>query len=210
MRVGAHSFMADRPSPPPIDHPRDDGEGPWYRDGLRFTCLWPDCVACCTGEPGYVWVTPPEAQVLAAGLKMTDEAFLKKYARKINGRYALLELANGDCVFLGKQGCAVYAERPVQCQTYPFWPEVLESPEAWEAERKFCPGIGHGERVYSQAEIETLRDQKPPKPPHWYAHRSSGSARQERLAADKLVPRESGTPAKAKGGPSSRRKARDE
>ena len=27
----------------------------WYRDGLRFECT--RCGACCTGAPGYVWVT---------------------------------------------------------------------------------------------------------------------------------------------------------
>lgn len=38
--------------------------------------------------------------------------------------------ANGDCVFLrdGKQ-CTVYGARPLQCSTYPWWPELMDDGE---------------------------------------------------------------------------------
>ena len=36
---------------------------PWYKDGLRFTCT--QCGDCCTGEPGYVWVTEEEMKQIA-------------------------------------------------------------------------------------------------------------------------------------------------
>ena len=35
----------------------------WYKDGLQFECT--GCGDCCTGEPGYVWVSEQEIQNLA-------------------------------------------------------------------------------------------------------------------------------------------------
>ncbi len=133
-----------------------DGADPWYAEGLRFTCRWPECVACCTGEPGYVWVDSEEVERLAAALTLDRESFLRTYTREVSGSYSLLEKSCGDCTFLGKHGCDVYRDRPTQCSTYPFWPEVLRSRSAWEAESRHCPGIGHGERVYSREEIDAL------------------------------------------------------
>ena len=33
------------------------GQQAWYSEGLRFECT--QCGACCSGEPGYVWVDEP-------------------------------------------------------------------------------------------------------------------------------------------------------
>ena len=40
------------------------------------------------------------------------------------------------CVFLDQETnyCRIYEARPVQCRTYPFWPSILKSQEAWNAE----------------------------------------------------------------------------
>lgn len=51
---------------------------------------------------------------------------------------------NGDCIFL-KNGtqCGVYGYRPMQCSTYPWWPELMDD-VAWAAEGKaVCEGIEH-------------------------------------------------------------------
>ncbi|MFT6398517.1 MAG: Fe-S-cluster containining protein [Bradymonadia bacterium] len=37
--------------------------------------------------------------------------------------------------------CSVHEFKPLQCKTYPFWPEVLHSPRSWKAEQKYCEGI---------------------------------------------------------------------
>ncbi|MFG0335929.1 MAG: YkgJ family cysteine cluster protein, partial [Maioricimonas sp. JB049] len=42
------------------------GDAPWYRDGLQFSCT--QCGNCCTGSPGYVWVTEEEIAAIAAHL----------------------------------------------------------------------------------------------------------------------------------------------
>src|SRR5437762_2532036 len=52
---------------------------PWYRDGLRFRCT--RCGHCCTGAPGYVWVTPEELQALADFLGQPPDEVRALYAR---------------------------------------------------------------------------------------------------------------------------------
>ena len=127
----------------------------WYRDGLRFECT--QCGACCTGAPGYVWVTWEESKALAAHLASTVEQFRKRYVRRVGKRYSLLEHDNGDCVFWDqKSGCTVYMARPAQCRTYPFWPENLATKSAWEEVDGECPGSGKG-RIYTLEEIERIR-----------------------------------------------------
>jgi hypothetical protein len=126
-------------------------ESPWYRDGLAFTCT--KCGACCTGAPGYVWVSPEEIERLADFRGLSVREFSTRFVRKVGRRYSLIERPGGDCIFWDKTaGCTVYPARPVQCRTWPFGPENVESPEEWDRVRSVCPGSGNG-RVYSVEEI---------------------------------------------------------
>jgi len=80
-------------------------------------------------------------------------AFSSSFVRRVHNGYSLIEKPGGDCIFWDKQaGCTVYPARPVQCQTWPFWPENVESPEVWEQVCQVCPGSGKG-RVFSAEEI---------------------------------------------------------
>ena len=115
---------------------------PWYKDGLPFNCT--QCGACCTGSPGYVWITDEEIIAMANFLNITLEEFIKKYTRSVYGRRALLEdRKTYDCIFLKDNTCTLYTYRPSQCKTYPWWPEIVESKEAWQEEAKRCEGINH-------------------------------------------------------------------
>lgn len=115
-------------------------EKPWYSEGLRFKCT--ECGQCCTGAPGYAWVTDKEIEAIAAYLKMTVKDFSKKYLRYVNGRYSLLEKkVSFDCIFLKDKKCQIYPVRPSQCRTFPWWVYNLSSPEAWEEAAKHCEGI---------------------------------------------------------------------
>jgi Fe-S-cluster containining protein len=129
-----------------------DSEPPWYQDGLEFECT--RCGACCTGAPGFVWVNAEEIARLAEFRGESIEQFSKKYVRRVGNRYSLTERPGGDCVFWDrKSGCTVYPARPIQCQTWPFWPENIATAEAWEHVTRVCPGSGHG-RWFSLEEIE--------------------------------------------------------
>ncbi len=120
----------------------DSEDDRWFAGGLRFRCT--QCGACCTGEPGFVWVTKDEIARLAAMLKVPIQVFATRYLRLVQGRVSLKEKPNGDCVFFKRPQmvCTVYEARPMQCRTYPFWPEILRSAKRWSEEAEYCPGIG--------------------------------------------------------------------
>ena len=126
---------------------------PWYAEGLRFHCT--ACGACCTGAPGYVWVTAPEIDAMAKAKGMTPAQFRKRFVRRVRGRLSLRERENGDCVMLEGERCSVYEAKPVRCSTFPFWPEVLESRDDWEETATRCEGIDRGPH-YSRGEIERI------------------------------------------------------
>ena len=156
---------------------------PWFAEGLQFTCT--QCGNCCTGAPGYVWISDEEIERLAKHLRMTVEDVVEKYCRKIGGRFSLKEQRSPqglyDCIFLrekrigGGEGkppvvkrvCSIYEVRPLQCRTWPFWEGNLASRENWESAGRRCHGIDRGTRVFSREEIEKFRDAEdwPENPP---------------------------------------------
>jgi Fe-S-cluster containining protein len=146
---------------------QDEGEQPWYKDGLSFTCH--QCGNCCTGPSGYVWFDESEGRAIAGHLGLSEKAFYQRYARKKFGRWSLTEVKRAgqyDCVFLqrdasGKAWCGIYPVRPTQCQTWPFWPENLESPEAWREASRTCPGMRNGKDFFPVEQIRVIRDRNP-------------------------------------------------
>jgi uncharacterized protein len=145
----------------------------WYADGLRFTCT--QCGHCCTGPSGYVWFSDAEAAAMAAFLKMAVPQFLAKFAHQVNGRWSLNETLTEhgyDCAMLrrdsdGKAICSIYSARPMQCRTWPFWPENLRSNDDWLRAAQRCPGMAEGLKgqgaLYPVEHIRVIRDSNPRK-----------------------------------------------
>lgn len=124
----------------------------FYAKGLRFSCT--GCGECCrarNGRPSWVYVTIEERRRLAAHFKLSTSAFTRRYCQKTHGFFHLRE-PTSDCVFLDGARCTVYAARPGQCRTYPFWRENM-SREAWAHVKHECEGAGHG-KLWTRAEIE--------------------------------------------------------
>ena len=156
---------------------------PWYDGGLSFTCT--QCGNCCTGGPGYVWISEAELSRLAEYLKLSLDDVIEKYARRIGNRFSLKERRNAagsyDCIFLQeikvpsaagdsvvhtKRVCSVYPVRPLQCRTWPFWDGNIASKENWRRAGRRCPGIDRG-RKFTFEQIEEIRAAKdwPTRPP---------------------------------------------
>lgn len=136
----------------------------FYDKGLRFECQM--CRYCCSAEPGYVYLTKNDIERASSALSLSFDDFMKAYCRLVDfGGYSLVslrEMENYDCIFLTPNGCGIYGARPLQCRTYPFWKNVMESEESWKAEGRCCPGIGKGVLV-SRKEIEKrLKDGEEP------------------------------------------------
>ena len=131
-------------------------DDPWYRDGLRFACT--QCGTCCTGEPGFVWLTDDELAAIAAHLGEPVEEVRALHTRRARGRRTVREKANGDCVFFERgTGCTVYPVRPAQCRTWPFWESNVETPADWERTKRACPGSGRGELIPVEEITRRLR-----------------------------------------------------
>ena len=126
---------------------------PWYGSGLRFRCR--RCGACCTGEPGYVFLARGEAAVIASHLGITVNIFRERCTRRADARTSLTEETDGRCVFFRGERCLIYPVRPVQCRTFPFWEWNVGSRENWEQTARDCPGM-EGGRLFTLEEIEEL------------------------------------------------------
>jgi Fe-S-cluster containining protein len=126
---------------------------PWYKDGLKFKCT--ECGKCCTGKPGYVWVTEEEIEKIAQFLDIPLKKVMHTYIRQKNNRYALIEKPsqNHDCVFLKDRKCQIYGVRPGQCRTFPWWIQNLKSPESWAEAAKECEGINNDAPLIGYEEI---------------------------------------------------------
>ena len=133
----------------------------WYADGLRFECTL--CGNCCTGTPGYVWLSPAEQKEIAAALDLPVRTFLKKHTRLVHGMVSLLETPGGDCTLLTEdKRCSIQAVKPRQCLAFPFWPRLLASKVEWEKASFCCPGIGSGPRYLPQ-EIDAIAERGTPR-----------------------------------------------
>lgn len=127
-------------------------EKPWYQHGLRFACT--ECGQCCTGAPGYIWVSDEEISTIAKHVELSIEEFSQRYLRKVNGRFSLLEKPKSyDCTFLDGKKCRIYSVRPKQCRTFPWWPDHLESPKAWKEAARYCEGINDNAPLVSSEKI---------------------------------------------------------
>jgi Fe-S-cluster containining protein len=116
---------------------------------MRFACQ-PGCVRCCE-QQGFVYLTEDDIVRLAAHLNLGTAEFEKRYVYRTKNVRRLRVPRYAQCEFLKDGGCSVHAAKPMQCRTFPFWPELLESRQAWHKTGKWCPGIGKGELVNIEA-----------------------------------------------------------
>lgn len=121
--------------------------------GARFACQGQGCCCKARGPYGYVYLSLEDRRRLAAHLGLPTSSFTRRYCQRTDGEFHLKE-PDKDCRFLKDCRCSVYAARPAQCRTWPFWPENMRA-AAWREVRATCRGIGRG-RLYSAEEIQAI------------------------------------------------------
>ena len=127
-----------------------------------------------------MWVTFEECDKLASHLNVPLHRFIPAYTKsysKVQG-WRMLRSRGEDavrvcmatslqssqtaglmrpvqrCIFLDAESnlCTVHEQRPLQCSTYPWWPDLMD-PAAWAGERtRICEGIEHEEAGPCDAE----------------------------------------------------------
>ncbi|TXD35724.1 YkgJ family cysteine cluster protein [Lujinxingia vulgaris] len=107
----------------------------------RFECT--RCQRCCA-RPGQVEFSAPEVFLAASFLGVPPDELTEAYMHPRGSGWVIAVDEGSPCPFLGKRGCEIHPVKPSQCRTYPFWPEILDEPGAWQAEATWCEGIGRG------------------------------------------------------------------
>jgi len=117
------------------------------QQALHFKCT--GCGKCCTGgEDHYVAMSKMEAKRIQKHLGVSSAWFRRRYVNHLTRNTLTARMHNGRCVFLNDNGkCRIYQLRPVQCKTYPYWPELLENKQTWDSEAVHCEGINFGSAV---------------------------------------------------------------
>ncbi len=127
----------------------------WYINGLQFECT--GCGECCRdhGEYTYVYLVKEDIEAMAGVLQLSTTDFIEHHCICQEDGLVHLKMATTCCPFLENGGCIVYAVRPKQCRTWPFWTENLEE-ATWHNEvLPFCPGAGKG-KLFTAAEIAEI------------------------------------------------------
>ena len=132
------------------------------KKGTNFECQGSGNCCVSRGSYGYVYLSLLDRKRLAKSFKLSLKKFTQKFCDKKNKYYHLKEInKNGDCIYLIDKRCSVYKSRPIQCRTWPFWKENLNSKE-WRLDiYNFCPGIGKG-KFFSKENIQKIinKDEK--------------------------------------------------
>jgi Fe-S-cluster containining protein len=122
----------------------------------RFECS--ACGKCCYGGDGYQVAVSDDDIISIANYLGISLAWLKRrYLEKDGDMMGIGFREDSACHFLQGNACRIYPVRPLQCRTYPWWPEILCSPEAWQQEARRCEGIGRGNEVPLETVMENLR-----------------------------------------------------
>ena len=109
------------------------GRMKWYAAGLAFECQ--QCGACCQGpEPGYIWVSKKEIELIAEYLQMPVEQFHRKYLRRVGLRTSIIEHdTTKDCIFLQPKQTSSSAQETAEKHVVKSAPEESDMSESGSA-----------------------------------------------------------------------------
>jgi Fe-S-cluster containining protein len=125
---------------------------------LHFSCT--GCGRCCeTAGEYYVFLSRAESERIRTHLQLSVSWFRRRYLNRLDdGTLVLASTPDERCIFLAQDGkCTIYTVRPVQCRTYPFWPELAGNRRAWQQESNRCEGINQGDAIPVSAIRNAIR-----------------------------------------------------
>jgi Fe-S-cluster containining protein len=104
---------------------------------------------------------------IANFLRLPVSEFEARYVVRRKYAVRLKKPKGSQCHFLGESGCSIHAVKPVQCRLFPFWPELVEHRENWQAAAQNCPGIGRGDLIQIGAALEAANEMRTAYPVHY-------------------------------------------
>ncbi len=129
---------------------------------MRFQCQ-SGCTKCCD-QQGFVYLTEDDITRLARHLEISASEFERRYVYRTKNLRRLRVPRYAQCTFLKADGCSVHTAKPLQCSTFPFWPELVDNKREWLKTAAWCPGIGKGPLVHIETArgiAQTMRDANP-------------------------------------------------
>ncbi|MBS4235454.1 YkgJ family cysteine cluster protein [Campylobacter vulpis] len=117
------------------------------KEGFKYSFDESKCESCggkcCTGESGNIFVNQEEIKLLREHFRLGELEFRERFLRKVGFKFSLKEKEFEDgfaCIFFDtkKRNCSIYALRPTQCKTFPFWDYFKTHKKELEKE---CIGI---------------------------------------------------------------------
>lgn len=118
-----------------------------YSDGFDYGFDESACERCggkcCTGESGNIFANSREIEQIRAHFGLNSVEFEAKFLRKVGARFSFKELefeGGWACIFFdtSTRKCGIYALRPAQCRSFPFWEYYKRRKKDLEAE---CLGV---------------------------------------------------------------------
>ncbi|GBF94542.1 hypothetical protein Rsub_07076 [Raphidocelis subcapitata] len=151
---GSGGGSGGSPAAPPTPPASFEAQAAALLKGRSFACTV--CGKCCSlFDGGEVWVSRREVAAMAAFLGMPDAELIAAHCQPGDGTTPGWWLLGSQatpggefCTFLdpATNMCRVHEARPVQCSTYPWWPELLAEAGAWSWEKaNICEGLDHPE-----------------------------------------------------------------
>jgi uncharacterized protein len=93
-----------------------------------------------------VYLNADEVEDLARHLGLGEAEFRERYTFQDELGWTQLKDVREHCVFLDLSSnlCRVYAARPVQCRTFPFWRNAIRNGDWTPEVRAICEGVDRG------------------------------------------------------------------
>lgn len=133
---------------------------------MRFQCQESCGGKCCsrskTNSGAYVFLTRSDIADIEKATGKSEQDFSERlefdstrFTRKKTTQ-AVLKMNGNDCTFFEKGKCKIFQNRPIQCKTFPFWPETVKAYK-WSKLKNFCIGIGKGPFVNFHERVKWQR-----------------------------------------------------
>jgi uncharacterized protein len=110
--------------------------------GFRFECQ-AGCSACCEME-GQVYLSQQDLIRIAAYIDLTPAEFEAQHVYRTKNLLRLRKPPERQCIFHVDNRCSIHPVKPTQCRVFPYWPEIIESQDSWNATAQTCPGMNTG------------------------------------------------------------------